>query len=221
MRAKLSRVLHVGKAVLAKYFIGRNRDRVGKIEGAERREHRNPYAVVRVPEEDVLGNSGALFSEHEPGFFGIGYLGIDAGRLRGKEEEGGVGMLGKEGGRILVMVYVQKVPVVQARVSETLVVGRESQRVNQVQGAACHGAGAGNVARVLGDFGFVQYDVYVHVGSFTLFSFSIIKEKREFVHIKTAPLSYSAVRLRIKGKDLKGGEDDGIMIMDENMVFPD
>lgn len=58
-------------------------------------------------------------------------------------------------------------PVVQPRALETAVGHREAERLDEVERAAGDGAGAGDVASVLGDLRLEKYDVdLTHVGVF-------------------------------------------------------
>jgi len=80
----------------------------------------------------------------------------DAARLGGDEPHA----RGLRGGEIavpgLMVTHIQPRPVVKTRATTGLLGGVKAQRVNQVQRAAGRDAGAADVARVVGDFGFMQ-----------------------------------------------------------------
>ena len=63
-------------------------------------------------------------------------------------------------------MYIQLVPVIQPGALQFPVVNRKAQRADKVQGSACGGAGAGDVAGVLRYLRLMKNDMYAGHGVF-------------------------------------------------------
>ena len=68
-------------------------------------------------------------------------------------------MLCKEVAQIFVVKDLHQMPVVQSGPLNRPVGNVESQRPHQMQAAACGGAGAGDIAAVLGDLRLHQHNI--------------------------------------------------------------
>lgn len=62
-------------------------------------------------------------------------------------------------GKMIVIGNVEFVLVVEAGALELLIVQRKAERTHKMQRRARYGAGSGDIAGILGDFRFNEYDV--------------------------------------------------------------
>ena len=115
-------------------------------------------------QQQLLGQTARLLAEHKKNLVGIGYIRVTAAGLGGKEINRRTGVTVKKILKAVVVVYVQLVPVIQPRALHALVVNGKPQRMNEVERSTRGGAGAGNIARVLGNLRLVKNDVNVRHG---------------------------------------------------------
>ena len=99
-----------------------------------------------------------LPAEHQIGAVRVLHIRIAAGGLGG-EKEAGAAVFGGEILPVVVIGDVQQMPVIQPGPLELAVVHGEAHGADQVQPCAGGGAGAGDVAGVLGDLRFQKYNV--------------------------------------------------------------
>ena len=125
---------------------------------------------VGVGGEEGGGEAGGFFAEEEPGVGGEAggpMRGGDGGgcagggresREPGGEEDGVGADFEKEGGEVVVGGEGDVLEIIHAGAFEVLVGEEEAQGADEVEGGAGGGAEAGDVAGVLGDFGFDEDD---------------------------------------------------------------
>jgi hypothetical protein len=139
---------------LAEGFIENNAGGGGEVEAAGAGEHGNLEGALGVGGEEGGGEAGGFLAQEDPGV---------RGELRGPEglageagsEDEGVGTDGgQEGGEVIVDGDGHMPEVVHAGALKVFVGEEEAQRAHEVEGGAGGGAEAGDVAGVLGDFGF-------------------------------------------------------------------
>lgn len=116
--------------------------------------HWQTQAAVRVSVEDLVGQAGGLATEDQ----GISQLEVDipyTARRAGREQpEPGRAVLGQRidaGFPIRVLPDAEPGPIVEASPSTGLLVGIETERVDQMERAARRDAGATDVAGIVGD----------------------------------------------------------------------
>ena len=161
MGGQLPLYLQPLKIVLPQYLIHRDGHRIGEIQRPQVIAHRDAHAGVGVGKEQILGESPCLLAEHEEDLLGVLHVDVAVLSLGGEVVHRRALVLGVEILQPVVVVDVQLIPVIQPRPLHALVVDGEAQRADEVEGRARGGAGAGDVARVLGNFGLVKNDVDV------------------------------------------------------------
>ena len=155
---------------------------VGKIQTAKTGEHGDADRIVVMIFQKLFGKPCGLFAEDEIDGLGIFDLGVVFCRLGGKEVKGIVFMLLHKIGKIFVIGNVEFIPIIKSCALELGFGGSEAHRLDQVQSRACGGAGARDIACVLGDLGFNEYNVNVFQNRVSLsFDGAIVAQKCEFV----------------------------------------
>ncbi len=123
--------------------------------------HGDAQGVVGMGKEHLLGQSRALFAEHDVDLLGIADVGILIFSLGGEIIDGGIGVLSVKILQTVVVGDIQLVPVIQPCAFQLFVVYGEAHGADEMQRSPRGGAGAGDVARILRNFGLMQYDIDV------------------------------------------------------------
>ena len=123
--------------MLPQHLIRRNRDRIGKIETAQRFAHRDPHAAFRMCFQQRIIESGVLSAEKEECLLGIGDIRIERTGFCGEIEIRILlrcrRMLRKEVIEIVIMENIELIPVIESCAFELCIVDAEAQRMNQMQ----------------------------------------------------------------------------------------
>ena len=119
---------------------------------------------------EPLGKPGGLFAEKQPASILKMGAGVVLGGFGGGQPQVGVGVFRKKVVQAVVHMQVHHGPVVQPRPFDRLFADVEAQGLNEMEAAPGGGAGAGDVAAVLRDLRFHQYNVQQskpssHIGS--------------------------------------------------------
>ena len=144
---------------LAQDFIGTDGDGIGEIETACLADHRQPDAAVGVGIEQQFRQTDGFLAEDEVAVVGIGYIGIGVLCLCGKIVKLSARVLLKKIVERGILGDVEQIPVIQPGTFELFVVDLKAHRFDQVQTGAGSGAGAGDVAGILGNLRLHQYDI--------------------------------------------------------------
>ena len=118
-------------------------------------------AAVIVGHAEVLRQARRLLAEHQPAVRGEPGLGVVPGRFGGGQPHilRRLGIAAEKIVQPVVVVHVHQMPVVQPSPLDGTVRDVEAQGADQVKAAAGGGAGAGDVAAILGYFRFYQHDM--------------------------------------------------------------
>ena len=103
-------------------------------------------------------------AENEVAILRIANVGMNMAGFGGKIIEGAC-VFFEEFLEIFVIGDIEKMPVIEPRTLELPVVDRKAERPDEMEPRAGCGAGARDVAGILGDFGFYQNDVERRHGS--------------------------------------------------------
>ena len=109
--------------------------------------------------EEILRQAPGLLAEKEKALVGVIHFRVGPGRFRGEQPHLTDPVPGEEVLQVFVDPNIQQLPVVQPGPLELPVGDLKAQGLDQMQAAAGGGAGAGDVAGVLGDLRLHQYDV--------------------------------------------------------------
>ena len=109
--------------------------------------------------QQLLGQSAGFRAEHQIDLTRIGHVGVTGAGLGGVVIDFCVGMCSKKSIGILIVAYIQLVPVVKPRAAQMLVVKGKAERMNEMQRCAGDGTGTGNVAGVGVDLRLIQNNV--------------------------------------------------------------
>jgi hypothetical protein len=120
--------------------------------------------------QKVFGKTLGLFSEEEVTSVGVACFRIGPGGFGRQAPHLADIVFGEEIIQIIVVAHIYHVPVIQTSPSNGFFRDVETERTDQVQGAAGGCAGPGNVAAVLRNLGLYQNDIYQKTTSFMRFS---------------------------------------------------
>ena len=122
--------------------------------------------------EELLGQSLCFLAEHNVNGVGVFNFGIKVRCFCAKIINLSFGVFGIKIVKTVVIGDVELMPIVQPCALELAVVNCKSEWANEVQGRTRRRAGARNVARVLRNFGLVEYNVnFGHNRTFRAFLF--------------------------------------------------
>ena len=157
----LAGALQARKSVLAQGLVDAHGHGVAEVQAPGVGHHGQADAPVPVLLPERQGQAGGFLAEEQPAVRREAGGLIGPGRLGGGEPQVPLRlrMAAEEVVQALVVEDLHQVPVVQPGPADGLLRDVESQRPDQVQAAAGGGAGAGDVAAVLGDLRFHQHDI--------------------------------------------------------------
>ena len=125
--------------------------------------HGDADTVVQVRFQEIFRKTLGLFAEKQIAIVGESNLCIAPGCFCGKTPKFLDIVLGEKVFQVIIDSDIHKVPIVQACPADSLLRNVKTQRADQVQPRAGGGAGAGDVAAILGDLRFVQYNIEQNV----------------------------------------------------------
>ena len=143
-----------GEPVLLQRFIGQDGHRVCQVQTSGILPHGDADAAAAVFFPQPLGQSGGLLAEHQPAVGGKACLGIVSWGFGRGQPHIGLGMQGEKVLDVVIHRQVHHVPVVQSRPAHRLFADVKAQGADEMQPASGGGAGAGDVAAILGNFRF-------------------------------------------------------------------
>lgn len=146
-------------APLAQDLVTAHGDGIGEVQRPRLIDHRDAHAAVGIPHQHVLGDAAGLFAEDDIRAVGVARLAVRLTRLGGEEEVLPAGSLFKKVVDTVVVGDIHEVPVVQTGALQVAVGDLKAEGPHQMQPRAGGGAGAGDVAGVLGDLGLKKHDV--------------------------------------------------------------
>lgn len=151
MAVELALGLELGVIPLAEHLVTADGDGVREIQRTRFINHRDTDAAVGVFHENVLGDTARFLAEDDVRAVGVGDITVLTARLGGEEEIFSArGLFEKVVDRV-VIGDVDEIPVVEPRALEVAVGDLKAEGSHKVEPCARSGAGAGDVARVLGD----------------------------------------------------------------------
>ena len=145
--------------MLAQSLVEHDGHGIAQVERARALDHRDAHAAVVVVVQQFLGQAARLLAKDQKGVLGILGLRVGARRLGGGVEELRVRVFMAQLVKGGVLLDGDQVSVVQPGPADLLFVDGKAQRMHQMQRGVRGGAGAGDVAGVLRDLGFDQYDM--------------------------------------------------------------
>ena len=125
--------------------------------------HRDPDTPVKVLLQKILRKALGLLAEEQVTAVRKFRFRIAPGRFGGKTPKFLDIVLRKEVFQIIIDPDIHKMPIVQSCPADSLFGNVKPQGADQMQHCAGGGTSAGNVAAVLGDLRFMQYDVEQNV----------------------------------------------------------
>ena len=161
-------------AALPPRLVHRHGDGVRQIQRADLPHHGQAHGGIVPGGKERFGQALGLLPEYQKIALAVTYVAVYLGGLGGKEEKPPLGIEGEQLFDAVVIGDIDILPVIQPRALQILIRHFEPQRADEVQTAARGRAGAGDVARVLRDLRFNQYDV-----EHTIFSFFSFFASRE------------------------------------------
>ena len=155
---KLPEILQLGESPLAQDFVHSDSYRVGQIQTACLRYHRQADASVEICLEQVFGQACGLLAKEKVCVVGIIHLGVDVGRFGGEKVVLAVVFL-HEIGKIIIICNVEQVPVIEPCALELGIVYGKAHRAYQMKPRSRCGAGASDIACILRNLGLYHDDV--------------------------------------------------------------
>ena len=149
------------KAALTEDFVHGNCRGVGKIQTAKPGEHGDTDRIVVMVLQKLFGKTCCLFAENEINGLGIFHLGVIFCRFGGEKIKGIVFVLFHKIGEAFIIGNIELIPIIKSCALELRFGGGEAHRLHKMKCRACGGAGARDVACVLGDLRLNEYNVNV------------------------------------------------------------
>ena len=143
--------LELGVIPLAEHLVTADGDGVREIQRTRFINHRDTDAAVGVFHENVLGDTARFLAEDDVRAVGVGDITVLTARLGGEEEILSARGLFEKVVDTVIIGDVDEIPVVEPRSFQIAVGDLKAEGSHKVQPCARSGAGAGDVARVLGD----------------------------------------------------------------------
>jgi hypothetical protein len=109
--------------------------------------------------QEILRKTFGLLTEEQIAVIVVLGFGMAPGCFCGKAPHFGHIISGKEVLQILVVENLHHMPVIKTGPADSLLGDVKTQRTDQMKPAAGGGAGAGDIAAVLGDLRFHQYNI--------------------------------------------------------------
>ena len=125
--------------------------------------HGNTHTAAKIRVQKIFRKTLSLFAKQQVAVIGKFCVGITLGCFGGKTPEFFDIVFGKEVFQVVIDPHIHKMPVVQSCPADSFFGNVKTQRADQMQTCAGGGTSAGNVAAVLGDLRFMQYDIEQNV----------------------------------------------------------
>ena len=149
----------MGMIQLPQCLIDRNGYGIAQVQTPCFLTHGDAHAVFEIRVQKIFRKTLGFFAEEQIAAIGEFRIRIAAGCFGGKTPKLFDIVFGEEVFQVIIDPHIHKMPVVQSCPADSFFRNVKAQRADQVQHRAGGGTGAGNVATVLGDLRFMQYDI--------------------------------------------------------------
>ena len=156
-------IQQVGMIQLPQRLVDRDGYGIAQIQAPCFLTHGDPDTIFKVGIQKILRKTFGLLTEEQVTAVGKFRVRIAPGSLGGKAPKFLDIILGKEVIQIIIDPDIHKMPIVQSCPADSLFGNVKPQGADQMQHCAGGGTSAGNVAAVLGNLRFMQYDVEQNV----------------------------------------------------------
>ena len=153
----------MGMIQLPQRLIDRNGHSIAQIQTSGFLTHRDAHTFFVMGIQKIFGKTFGLLAEEQVATVGEACFCIAPGCFCGKTPKFFDIVFGEEVIQIVIDSHIYQMPVVQSCPADSLLGNVKTQRADQMQHSAGGGAGAGNVAAVLGDLRFMQYNIEQNV----------------------------------------------------------
>ena len=156
-------IQQLGIFQLTKRLVDRDGYGIAQIQAPCFFPHGNADAVIQMRFQEIFRKAFGLLAEKQVAIVGERDFCIAPGRFCGKTPKFLDIVFREKVFQVIVDSDIYKMPIVQTCPADSLLRNVKTQRADQVQPSAGSGAGARDVAAILGDLRFMQYNIEQNV----------------------------------------------------------